>query len=62
MDLKINGAIKAAEEVVKSLNEATEDVTLVINSPGGSVLEGLQVVNAIRNCKQKVTAKVEVMA
>ena len=62
MDLKINGAIKSAEELVKSLNEATEDVTLVINSPGGSVLEGLQVVNAIRNCKQKVTAKVEVMA
>mgnify|MGYP000821824867 CR=1 FL=1 len=29
MDLKINGAIKAAEEVVKSLNEATEDVTSV---------------------------------
>lgn len=62
MDLKISGAIEAAADVVKTLNEATEDVTLVINSPGGSVLEGLQVVNAIRNCKQKVTAKVEVMA
>ena len=62
MDLKINGAIEATADVVKALNEATEDVTLVINSPGGSVLEGLQVVNAIRNCKQKVTAKVEVMA
>ena len=62
MDLRINGAIEAAAAVVKALNEATEDVTLVINSPGGSVLEGLQVVNAIRNCKQKVTAKVEVMA
>lgn len=62
MDLRINGAIEAAADVVKALNEATEDVTLVINSPGGSVLEGLQVVNAIRNCKQKVTAKVEVMA
>lgn len=62
MDLRINGAIEAAAGVVKALNETTEDVTLVINSPGGSVLEGLQVVNAIRNCKQKVTAKVEVMA
>ena len=35
MDLKINGAIEATADVVKALNEATEDVTLVINSPGG---------------------------
>ena len=62
MDLKINGAIKAAEEVVKSLNEATEVVTMKIKYKGSSVIEGLQVVNEIRNCKQKVTAKVEVMA
>ena len=28
MDLKINGAIEATADVVKALNEATEDVTL----------------------------------
>lgn len=62
MIVTINGEVFDLSAQVEQVKNATEDVTLVINSPGGDVFEGLQMVNAIENCPHKVTAKVEVMA
>lgn len=62
MIVTINGEVFDLAAQVEQVKNATEDVTLVINSPGGDVFEGLQMVKAIENCPHKVTAKVEVMA
>ena len=62
MIVTINGEVVDLAAQVEQVKNATEDVTLVINSPGGDVFEGLQMVKAIENCPHKVTAKVEVMA
>lgn len=62
MIVTINGEVVDLTAQVEQVKNATEDVTLVINSPGGDVFEGLQMVKAIENCPHKVTAKVEVMA
>ena len=62
MILELKGDIFDTEEICQKVKAAEEDVELVINSPGGDVFAGLQMVKAIENCKHKVTARVEVMA
>lgn len=62
MELRITGEIINTEETVKAIQTATEDIDLYINSPGGGVFAGLNVVNAIQKSKVQVTAHVEVMA
>lgn len=62
MEIRITGEIFDTEETVKAIQTATEDIDLYINSPGGDVFAGLNVVNAIQKAKVQVTAHVEVMA
>lgn len=62
MEIRITGEIFDTEETVKAIQTATEDIDLYINSPGGDVFAGLNVVNAIQKSKVPVTAHVEVMA
>lgn len=62
MKLELNGEVWWTQGLVTDINNATEDIELVVNSPGGDVFEGLQVVNAIQKCPYKVTANVEVMS
>lgn len=62
MEIKLTGEIVDTKETVKAIQAATEDIDLYINSPGGDVFAGLNVVNAIQKSKVKVTAHVEVMA
>lgn len=62
MKINITGEVWDLQEQCAALANAVEDVELVINSPGGDVFQGLQMVHAIQDCKHKVTAKIEVMA
>ena len=62
MEIRITEEINDTEETVKAIQTATEDIDLYINSPGGDVFAGLNVVNAIQKAKVQVTAHVEVMA
>ena len=62
MEIRITGEIFDTEETVKAIQTATEDINLYINSPGGDVFAGLNVVNTIQKSKVQVTAHVEVMA
>lgn len=62
MEIRITEEIFDTEETVKAIQTATEDIDLYINSPGGDVFAGLNVVNAIQKAKVQVTAHVEVMA
>lgn len=62
MEIKLTGEIFDTKDVVKAIQTATEDIDLYINSPGGDVFAGLNVVNAIQKSKVQVTAHVEVMA
>lgn len=62
MKLNIIGEVWDLQEQCAALINANEDVELVINSPGGDVFNGLQMVHAIQDCHHKVTAKIEVMA
>lgn len=62
MEIKLTGEIFDTKDVVKAIQTATEDIDLYINSPGGDVFAGLNVVSAIQKSKVKVTAHVEVMA
>jgi len=49
---------KSAEKVVKHLlyldSQGSEDITLLINSPGGSVTAGMAIYDAIQNIKSDV--------
>lgn len=60
--MELFGEVYDTTELIEEIQTAPEDSVLTINSPGGSVFEGLQLVNAIRNSEHKITAKVEVMA
>lgn len=62
MEIRITGEINDTESIVKLIESAVADVDLYINSPGGDVFAGLNVVNAIQKSKVQVTAHVEVMA
>lgn len=48
--------------IVIGIQDATEDYSLDINSPGGDVFSGLAIVNAIQNSGHKATANVHVVA
>ena len=60
--IKITGEVWDLQEQCAAVINANEDVELVINSPGGDVFNGLQMVHAIQDCHYKVTARIEVMA
>ncbi|MDU7216359.1 MAG: Clp protease ClpP [Dialister sp.] len=62
MEIRITGEINDTESIVKLIESAVADIDLYINSPGGDVFAGLNVVNAIQKAKVQVTAHVEVMA
>lgn len=62
MEIRIVGEINDTENIVKLIESAAMDIDLYINSPGGDVFAGLNVVNAIQKAKVQVTAHVEVMA
>lgn len=62
MEVRIVGEINDTENIVKLIESAVADIDLYINSPGGDVFAGLNVVNAIQKSKVQVTAHVEVMA
>ena len=62
MEIRITGEINDTENIVKLIESAVADIDLYINSPGGDVFAGLNVVNAIQKSKVQVTAHVEVMA
>lgn len=65
MNLEITGEIFDSvntDNLISELQNAQEDVTLTINSPGGDVFAGLNIVNAIRKCAYKVHGQVEVLA
>ena len=62
MEIRITGEINDTKSIVKLIESAVADVDLYINSPGGDVFAGLNVVNAIQKAKVQVTAHVEVMA
>lgn len=62
MEIRIVGEINDTENIVKLIESAAMDIDLYINSPGGDVFAGLNVVNAIQKSKVQVTAHVEVMA
>lgn len=50
--IKINGEIGwevTASEVKRQLDESTGDITIEISSPGGSVFQGVEIFNAIKN-------------
>ena len=62
MRCAITGDVVDLNDVCEQITNAQEDVELVINSPGGDVFAGFQLVNAISKCPHKVTARIEVMA
>ncbi|MFI8593738.1 head maturation protease, ClpP-related [Microbacterium sp. NPDC078428] len=48
--------------VIDELPEETTEIRLLINSPGGEVLEGIAIMNALRSHKARVVAVVEGVA
>ena len=62
MELSIMGVIDYAEEIVAAITNANEDIDLVIDSPGGSAMAGLEIAHCIAKSKHKVTAHVQCMA
>lgn len=62
MILDLTGEVYWTDDLCNSITNADEDIVLNINSPGGAVFDGLNVVHAIQNSKHKVTAKINVMA
>lgn len=62
MRCEVTGDVFDLSEIVDQITNAQEDVELVVNSPGGDVFAGFQLVNAISKCQHKVTAHIEVLA
>ncbi len=62
MAIKIKGEIGwdvFASEIERQLNFASGDIEIIIDSPGGSVFEGISIADAIRNYKKgSITIKV----
>lgn len=58
----ISGEVNDLSKLRKNIAALREDMEIVINSPGGSVMEGLQTINLIQKCPYQITATVEVMA
>ena len=57
---KITGEIWDLTDLKAQVAALDDDMELVINSPGGSVMEGLELINLIQKCEKKIKAKVEV--
>lgn len=57
---EIKGEIYNLAELRSQISELDDDMELVINSPGGSVIEGLELINLIQKCERKVKAVIEV--
>ena len=62
MDLFITGTIYDLSTLRERIENATEDVVLHIDSPGGYAFEGLETAHCIANAKCKVTARVGFLA
>lgn len=62
MEIKITDEIYDLSGVIAQIDGATEPVELVINSPGGSAIEALQLVNCVNRSGKEITARVEVQA
>ena len=62
MRCEVTGDVFDLSAIVDQITNAQEDVELVVNSPGGDVFAGFQLVNAISKCQHKVTAHIEVLA
>lgn len=62
MKIGIYDEIEDLSAQLGQITQAQEDVDIYINSPGGAVLEGLNMVNAIKECPYTVTAHVNVLA
>ena len=58
----ISGEVTDLSKLRKTIAALRENMELEINSPGGSVIEGLQTINLIQKSPYKITATVEVMA
>ena len=58
----IAGEVTDLSKLRKTIAALRENMELEINSPGGSVIEGLQTINLIQKSPYKITATVEVMA
>lgn len=57
---EITGEIWDLTDLKAQVTALDDDMELVINSPGGSVMEGLELINLIQKCEKKIKAKVEV--
>ncbi len=65
MAIKIDGEIGwdvIAEDIQRQLDEADGDIEVVIDSPGGSVFEGVKIFNAIKSYKGRVTVTINSLA
>ena len=58
----ISGEVTDLSKLRKTIAALRENMEIEINSPGGSVIEGLQTINLIQKSPYKITATVEVMA
>ena len=59
--VELNGAVNGSSadyviSIIRTLNEISEvlPITLIVNSPGGSVLDGLEILNAMDNSRAQV--------
>lgn len=62
MELSITGTIDDAEGIVAAIANASEDIDLMIDSPGGSAMAGLEIAHCIAKTQHKVTAHVQCLA
>lgn len=62
MKLAITGTIDYAEEILAAITNANEDIDLIIDSPGGSAMAGLEIAHCIAKTQHKVTAHVQCLA
>ena len=53
---EIIGEIWDLYDLKQQLAALDDDMELTINSPGGSVIEGLNVINLIQKCEKKIKA------
>lgn len=59
---EIGGWGVSSKEFIAALNEMDGDLTISVNSPGGDVLEGLAIYNAIKSYSGNVTIEVNTLA
>ena len=59
IEAKILGEVYDLSDLRQQIEALDDEMEIEINSPGGSVFEGLQTVNLILQCAYKITARVE---